>query len=113
MTRSSQHRPVSELGLVSLWRGLMRDLFEDYRPERHYMRGPGPTCRAKHRGPEMLTRDDPASCPRPPARRNANPYGRPALRAAAGCCCAHAGKTPRAYWRCCRTRTRGSRTLLD
>jgi hypothetical protein len=50
MTRSSQHRPVSELGLVSLWRGLMRDLFEDYRPERHYMRGPGPACRAKQMG---------------------------------------------------------------
>ena len=26
---------------------LARDLFSDYRPERHYMRGPGPACRAK------------------------------------------------------------------
>jgi hypothetical protein len=50
MTRNSQHRPVPELGLVSLWRGLMRDLFEDYRPERHYMRGPGPASRAKQMG---------------------------------------------------------------
>jgi hypothetical protein len=47
MTRKSQHRPVPQLGLVSLWRGLMRDLFEGYRPEQHYMRGPGPACRAK------------------------------------------------------------------
>jgi hypothetical protein len=28
---------------------LSRDhLFDDYRPERHYMRGPGPAWRAKH-----------------------------------------------------------------
>ncbi len=47
MSRSNQKRPVPELGLVSLWRGLVRDLFEGYRPERHYMRGPGPACRAK------------------------------------------------------------------
>lgn len=26
---------------------LRRDLFTSYRPERHYMRGPGPACRAK------------------------------------------------------------------
>jgi hypothetical protein len=50
MTRNSQHRPVPSLGLTSLWRGLMRDLFEGYRPERHYMRGPGPACRAKQMG---------------------------------------------------------------
>ena len=41
------NRPVPELGLVLLWRGLVRDLFADYRPERHYMRGPGPAFRAK------------------------------------------------------------------
>ena len=29
--------------------GLRRDLFGAYRPERHYMRGPGPACMAKHR----------------------------------------------------------------
>ncbi len=28
--------------------GLIRDLTGLYRPERHYMRGPGPACRAKH-----------------------------------------------------------------
>lgn len=26
---------------------LRRDLLSTYRPERHYMRGPGPACRAK------------------------------------------------------------------
>jgi hypothetical protein len=35
----------SELsGMVA---GLHRDLFSRYQPERHYMRGPGPACRAK------------------------------------------------------------------
>jgi hypothetical protein len=29
-------------------RGLARDLFDPYRPELHYMRGPGPKWRAKH-----------------------------------------------------------------
>jgi hypothetical protein len=32
---------------------LRRDLLGGYRPERHYMRGPGPACRAKH-GAESL-----------------------------------------------------------
>ena len=29
-----------------LWR-VFGDAFDPYRPERHYMRGPGPKCRAK------------------------------------------------------------------
>jgi hypothetical protein len=33
---------------VSLWRSLAKDLFDPYRPELHYMRGPGPKWRAKH-----------------------------------------------------------------
>lgn len=28
-------------------RGLMDRMFHPYRPELHYMRGPGPRCRAK------------------------------------------------------------------
>ncbi len=47
MTRNSD--PVSSSGFPSLWRGLLRGLFETYRPERHYMRGPGPKWLAKHR----------------------------------------------------------------
>jgi hypothetical protein len=31
-----------------LWRALLRDAVQSYRPERHYMRGPGPAWRAKH-----------------------------------------------------------------
>jgi hypothetical protein len=42
------HSPLVGTALVSLWRSLRRDLFDTYRPERHYMRGPGPAWRAKH-----------------------------------------------------------------
>jgi len=43
--------PASErvLGATSLrWRRLTTSLFDPYRPELHYMRGPGPKWRAKH-----------------------------------------------------------------
>lgn len=30
------------------WRKLVRTVFDRYRPELHYMRGPGPRWRAKH-----------------------------------------------------------------
>ena len=33
--------------LAATWRALTHDLFDSYRPERHYMRGPGPGWRAK------------------------------------------------------------------
>jgi hypothetical protein len=31
------------------WRTLVKHLTDPYRPERHYMRGPGPKWREKHR----------------------------------------------------------------
>jgi hypothetical protein len=34
--------------LVSTYREVTRGLFDGYRPERYYMRGPGPKWRAKH-----------------------------------------------------------------
>ena len=44
-----KHRTA--LGLWSELSGMVvhlrRDLFSTYHPERHYMRGPGPACRAK------------------------------------------------------------------
>ena len=33
---------------VLRWRIPIERLFDPYRPERHYMRGPGPAWRAKH-----------------------------------------------------------------
>jgi hypothetical protein len=32
----------------SMWRWLKISLFDSYRPELHYMRGPGPKWREKH-----------------------------------------------------------------
>ena len=34
--------------VADLWQTVTTDLFGTYRPERHYMRGPGPKWRAKH-----------------------------------------------------------------
>lgn len=36
-------------GFMTLWHELTRDILQPYRPERHYMRGPGPKCAAKAR----------------------------------------------------------------
>ena len=38
--------------LIAACRGLLRDAFDPYRPELHYMRGPGPKWRAKHGIPQ-------------------------------------------------------------
>jgi hypothetical protein len=35
-------------GLIQLGKTLLRSLTDTYRPERHYMRGPGPKWQAKH-----------------------------------------------------------------
>jgi hypothetical protein len=38
----------SSIGMfVEVWRDLVSRLFDSYRPELHYMRGPGPKCREK------------------------------------------------------------------
>ena len=34
--------------LVNLWRRLRQRIFDSYRPELYYMRGPGPKWREKH-----------------------------------------------------------------
>lgn len=36
--------------VVKFWHGLLSDRADGYFPERHYMRGPGPKWREKHRG---------------------------------------------------------------
>ena len=35
-------------GLRALWQAFFAKAFNPYRPELHYMRGPGPAWRAKH-----------------------------------------------------------------
>ena len=43
------NRPLWSLGasIAGFGRQLSRLMFDTYRPERHYMRGPGPACVAK------------------------------------------------------------------
>jgi hypothetical protein len=43
-------RPFALLkpALLAFWREMTRDVAGRYRPEQHYMRGPGPKWRAKH-----------------------------------------------------------------
>ena len=47
---SSAGAPFALVGHVfaALWRELTRDAVRPYRPEQHYMRGPGPAWRVKH-----------------------------------------------------------------
>ena len=40
--------PSSTFLVAKLWRDLFRDLLSSYRPELHYMRGPGPRWRERH-----------------------------------------------------------------
>lgn len=37
-------------GIITRWHRLIRMAGNPYRPELHYMRGPGPKWHAKHRG---------------------------------------------------------------
>jgi hypothetical protein len=39
--------------IVSVLRELARGFVDPYRPERHYMRGPGPKWRERHGWPEL------------------------------------------------------------
>ncbi|MDI1343226.1 MAG: hypothetical protein PSV22_03875 [Pseudolabrys sp.] len=43
-------RPFAALGrvLAAFWQELSRDAVRPYRPEQHYMRGPGPAWHAKY-----------------------------------------------------------------
>ena len=51
--RNDGSSPVSEF--KTFWRQFVARAFNPYRPELHYMRGPGPAWRAKH-GAEALFR---------------------------------------------------------
>jgi hypothetical protein len=43
--RDGQSDSFAEIG--TFWRRFFARAFDPYRPELHYMRGPGPACRAK------------------------------------------------------------------
>jgi hypothetical protein len=48
MADMRDHVPRLAHALVAVCRSFLQDLFDPYRPELHYMRGPGPKWRAKH-----------------------------------------------------------------
>jgi len=39
--------PSVMLAIAVLWHDVLKTMFDPYRPERHYMRGPGPACARK------------------------------------------------------------------
>jgi hypothetical protein len=45
---SKSKTPSIGRAVADIWQTLTTDLFGTYRPEQHYMRGPGPKYRAKH-----------------------------------------------------------------
>jgi hypothetical protein len=47
-SRDGLAKPLAELR--TFWRQFIAKAFDPYRPEQHYMRGPGPAWRAKHLG---------------------------------------------------------------
>jgi hypothetical protein len=44
-SRDGHSKPFAEIR--AFWRQFFARAFNPYRPELHYMRGPGPACRAK------------------------------------------------------------------
>jgi len=53
-----QAKPADRLrifpAIAETWRELRQGLFDTYRPELHYMRGPGPKWREKHGAPHPV-----------------------------------------------------------
>ena len=45
------------LAIAEVWRELRKSFLDTYRPERHYMRGPGPKWREKHVAPRATGPD--------------------------------------------------------
>ena len=46
--RGTRRTPAARRTMLGLVGAMVRELFDPYRPELHYMRGPGPKWRAKH-----------------------------------------------------------------
>jgi hypothetical protein len=46
---TASRKPTNLMGeIAGVWHDLAKALFNPYRPERHYMRGPGPAWHARH-----------------------------------------------------------------
>jgi hypothetical protein len=55
---SKNKSPSIGKAVADLWRSVTAELFTDYRPERHYMRGPGPKWHAKHAPAQRVAEPD-------------------------------------------------------
>ncbi len=51
MAETRTKAPSLRRTAAAFFHSLAKDLFDPYRPELHYMRGPGPRWRAKHAQP--------------------------------------------------------------
>jgi hypothetical protein len=47
MAIAASAQPRAFARLAQAWRAVVARLTDTYRPEKHYMRGPGPKCAAK------------------------------------------------------------------
>ena len=47
---------VGLAAMAEIWRSWSKELFGAYRPERHYMRGPGPKWHEKHAQEDSIRR---------------------------------------------------------
>jgi len=57
MATTSKNTSISK-AVADLWQSVTVGFFGGYRPERHYMRGPGPKWRAKHAAPKIISEPD-------------------------------------------------------
>ena len=54
--RPAERAPIFR-AIAEVWRDLRKGLLNTYRPELHYMRGPGPKWREKHGAPDAIPSD--------------------------------------------------------
>ena len=55
---SKTKTPSTGRTVADLWQTVTTELFGTYRPEQHYMRGPGPKWRAKHARSTVVSEPD-------------------------------------------------------
>jgi hypothetical protein len=63
MGKTVRKAPGLAADLVEFVQNLARSLFDPYRPEQHYMRGPGPKWHAKHDRAHLAYRAIPVLVP--------------------------------------------------
>ncbi|HEU4806429.1 MAG TPA: hypothetical protein VFS91_11605 [Nitrobacter sp.] len=60
-SKKQDHRRGRLHGIRAFWRDFIATAFNPYRPELHYMRGPGPAWRAKHGQPALESTAPPSA----------------------------------------------------